>query len=193
MLTSTVETEIEAQHLCIAALQRIERLLDLIGQEAIHRLIFRIRQVLGDEALDERAATAGVERRIAPHVARVERGERLPGPEQRIRRLADLLGERECLLPREQGSLGDLVQILVEDVALVLVRAETREQTAAPAATLDGPSLSSDRRLRLGLRAGCSLHVLPGTRHWVALFECPVIRRGYENVHGNGGKSLDTA
>ena len=94
MLPSTVETEIEAQHLGIAALQRIERLLDLIGQEAIHRLIFRIRQVFGDEALDERAVTVGVERSIEPHVARVERGERLHDLERQLRRVGDLLRRR---------------------------------------------------------------------------------------------------
>src|SRR5438045_1845920 len=92
MLTSTVETEIEAQHFCIAALQRIERLLDLIRQEAIHRLIFRIRQVLGDEALDERAVTIGVERRVEPHVARVERGERPHDLERQLRCIGDLFG-----------------------------------------------------------------------------------------------------
>src|SRR2546427_2749852 len=43
VLAPTIETEIEPQHLRIAPLQRIQRLLDLVGQEAIHRLIFRVR------------------------------------------------------------------------------------------------------------------------------------------------------
>src|SRR5258707_12928352 len=67
VLTSAVQTEVQPQHFGIAALQRVERLLDLVGQEAIHRLVFRVRQVLGDEALDERAITVGIrseERRV---------------------------------------------------------------------------------------------------------------------------------
>src|SRR6266576_3627875 len=64
VLPSAVQTEVQPQYFGIAALQRVERLLDLVGQEAIHRLIFRVRQVLGDEALDQRAITVGIERRV---------------------------------------------------------------------------------------------------------------------------------
>src|SRR6185295_17207099 len=45
---------------------------------------------------------------------------------------ADLPGERDFLLLRQQRSLGHLVQILIEDVTLVLVTGETGEQTPAP-------------------------------------------------------------
>jgi len=71
---------------------------------------------------------------------------------------ANLASERDLLLLREQRSLGDLVEVLIEDVALVLVGAQTGEQAAAPATALDDASLSlRDGRLRLGLgsRWGC--------------------------------------
>src|SRR5882762_9422221 len=286
VLTSAVQTEVQPQYFGIAALQRVERLLDLVGQEAIHRLIFRVRQVLGDEALDERAITVGIERGIEPHVAGVERGERLHDLERQLRRVgdlfrrrlstqrlpeilgsahdagqirgpvqrhahrpalprerredsladpphgvrdeldalvgieltrrreqadvaladeigerqpavlillgdrnheaqvaldellhrllitrADLPGERDLLLLRQQRSLGDLVEVLIEDVALVLVVAQTREQAAAPATALHDASLSRrDGRFRLGLwsRRSCSC-LLTSTRHWFAL------------------------
>ncbi|HXI96630.1 MAG TPA: hypothetical protein VNG04_10920, partial [Candidatus Acidoferrum sp.] len=45
-------------------------------------------------------------------------------------------GERDLLLLREQRSLGDLMEVLIEDVALVLVTAEARQQAAAPATAL---------------------------------------------------------
>src|SRR5439155_3802459 len=83
---------------------------------------------------------------------------------------ANLAGERDLLLLGEQRSLGDLVEILVEDVALVLVRSEAGEQTPAPAATLGHPSFSHDgSRLRLGLglrgRSRC-FGLLTSTSHW---------------------------
>src|SRR5258707_2969267 len=251
VLTPAIQTEVQPQHFGIAALQRVERLLDLVGQEAIHRLIFRVRQVLRDEALDERAITVGIERGIEPYVAGVERGERLHDLERQLRRVGDLFrrrlstqrlpeilgrahdagqirgpiqrhahraalprecsenrlanpphgvrdeldaligielarrreqadvavadefgerkaailillgdgnhepqvalhellhrlliaranlpGERDLLLLRQQRSLGDLVEVLLEVVALVLVMAQTREQASAP-----GPAL----------------------------------------------------
>ncbi len=282
MLASAGQAEVEPQDLRVAPLQRVQRLFDLVGQEAIHRLIFRIRQILGDEPLDERAITVRIERRVEPYVARVQRGQRLHHFERQLRRVGDLLGrrlaaqrlpqilrgahdageicgpvqrhahgaalprergenrltdpphgvrdeldaligiefarggeqadvaladeigerqpavlvflgdgnhepqvalhellhrfliaranlagERDLLLLREQRSLGDLVQVLIEDVALVLVRAQTREQAAAPATALDDPSLSlRDRHLRLGLRSRCGCFcLLPGAGH----------------------------
>src|SRR6266550_422837 len=282
VLTSAVQTEVQPQHFGIAALQRIERLLDLVGQEAIHRLIFRVRQILGDEALDERAITIGIERGVEPHVAGVERGERLHDLERQLRRVGDLFrrrlstqrlpeilgsahdagqirgpiqrhahrtalprecgenrlanpphgvrdeldaligielarrreqtdvaladeigerqaailvllgdgnheaqvalyqllhrlliaranlpGERDLLLLRQQRSLGDLVEVLIEDVALVLVMAQTREQAAAPATALHDASLSrrDGRGLRLSLRSRSGFCLLTSTRH----------------------------
>ena len=78
VLAPALEPEVEPQHLGVARRQRAERLLDLVGEEAVHRLPLRCRGMLvGDEALDERAVAFGIERRVEPHVARVERGERL--------------------------------------------------------------------------------------------------------------------
>src|SRR2546422_6103689 len=54
VLAPAVQTEIETQHFGVALLEAVERRLDLVGQEAVHRLLFRIREVFGDEALDER-------------------------------------------------------------------------------------------------------------------------------------------
>src|SRR5262245_29882966 len=293
VLAAAIQAEVQPQHLRVTALQRVQRLLDFIRQEAIHRLIFRVRQVLGDEALDQRAIAIGIERRVEPHVARVQGGERLHDLQRQLgrvrdlfgRRLApkrlpqvlgraydarqvgravqrypnraalarergedrladpphgvrnelhalirvelprgrqqtdvaftdqigkrqptvlillgdrdhkaevalhellhrllitstDLTGERDLLLLRKQGSLRDLVQVLIQDVALVLVRAKTREQTPTPAATLGNATLGRDDRrlrgLRLGLRRRCSFHVLTGAWHCLALFGCSI-------------------
>src|SRR5260221_3602026 len=89
MLTATIKAEVEAQDLGIAPLQRVQRLLDLVGQEAIHRLIFRVRQVLGDEPLDERAITVGIERPVEPDAARAQRGERPHASERQLPRVSD--------------------------------------------------------------------------------------------------------
>src|SRR6266550_7435793 len=51
VLPAAVQTEVQTENLRITPLQGVERLLDLVRQEAIHRLIFRVRQILGDEAL----------------------------------------------------------------------------------------------------------------------------------------------
>src|SRR5256886_11906594 len=69
----------------------------------------------------------------------------------------DLARQRDLLLLREERRLGHLVQVLVEDVALVLVVAEPGEQTAAPPALLGG--------LRLGRRGGMRRR---GRRHRAA-------------------------
>src|SRR5687767_12382956 len=55
VLTSALETEIETQHLRVARRERVERLLDLIGEEAVHGLFLGVRHLVGHEALDERA------------------------------------------------------------------------------------------------------------------------------------------
>src|SRR3989454_5748091 len=81
MLAAAVQPEVQTQHLGVAALQRVQRLLDFVRQEPVHRLVFRVGEILGDEALDQRAVAVGIERRIEPHVTRVERGERLRSEE----------------------------------------------------------------------------------------------------------------
>ena len=60
-------------------------LLDLLGEEAVHRLLFGVGLLVGDEALDERAIALGIERRVEPDVAGVERGERLHHVDARAR------------------------------------------------------------------------------------------------------------
>src|SRR3989475_13277641 len=52
---------------------------------------------------------------------------------------AHLAGKRNLLLLREERRLGHLVQVLIENVALVLVRGEPVEQTPAPTAPARGP------------------------------------------------------
>src|SRR5882724_3108055 len=59
---------------------------------------------------------------------------------------AHLPGERDLLLLSKEGRLGHLVEILVEDVALVLMGPEAGEQTPTAPALLNG------LRLRLGGR-----------------------------------------
>src|SRR5881394_285376 len=287
VLAPAVETEVQPQHLGVTPLQRVQRLLDLVRQEAVHRLIFGVRQILRDEALDQRAITVGIERRVEPHIARVQRGERLHDFERQLGRVGDLFRRRlaaqrlaqilrrahdarqiggaverhadRAALPRERGedrladpphgvrdelhaligielarggkqadvaladeiserqtailvllrdrdhepqvalhellhrllvagahlarerdllflrkqrSLGDLVQVLVEDVALVLMMAEAREQTPAPAAA---PALRGRLCLRGGGGSGCrsgGLRLFPSARHLVALIAC---------------------
>src|SRR6266536_3501973 len=43
VLPPAVQPEVEAQHLGVALLQTVQGRLDLVGQEAIHRLLFRVR------------------------------------------------------------------------------------------------------------------------------------------------------
>src|SRR5256885_2084839 len=64
VLAAAVQAEIQAQHLGVAPLQRAQRLLDLVRQEAVHRLVFRVGEVFGDEPLDQRAIAVRIERRI---------------------------------------------------------------------------------------------------------------------------------
>src|SRR5688500_13518142 len=75
VLASTLETEVEAQHLCIPRGKRVERLLDLVGEEAVHRLFLSVRHLVRDEALDQGAIAFRIHRRVEAHIARVERGE----------------------------------------------------------------------------------------------------------------------
>src|ERR1041385_7618264 len=89
---------------------------------------------------------------------------------------AHLPRERDLLLLREQRSLGDLVQVLIEDVALVLVVPEPREQTPAPAAATATLRHAPFRRRDGGrggsrglggglLRRSRRFRFLPGARH----------------------------
>ena len=72
VLATAVETEVEAEHFRVAGGKRGERALDLLAHEPIHVLVFRIRSLLGHEALDERAVAVGVERSVEANVSAVE-------------------------------------------------------------------------------------------------------------------------
>ncbi len=67
-------------------------LLDLLGEEVVHRPLFRVALLVRDEALDERAIALGIERRVEPHLGGVERGERLHHIEREPGDIGDLLG-----------------------------------------------------------------------------------------------------
>src|SRR5438105_9916038 len=77
VLAAAIQPEIQAEHLGVAPLERADGLLELVRQEAVHRLVFRVGEVFGDKALDQRPVAVRIERGIEPHVARVERREGL--------------------------------------------------------------------------------------------------------------------
>src|SRR4051812_18836784 len=54
MLAAAFEAEVEAQHFRVARRQRAERLLDFVSEEAVHRFLFGIGHLVGDEALEQR-------------------------------------------------------------------------------------------------------------------------------------------
>src|SRR5256886_14318685 len=68
-----------------------QRLLDLVRQEAVHRLVFRVGKIFRDEALDQRAIPVRIERRIEPHVPGVEGREGLHHLERQLGSVGDLL------------------------------------------------------------------------------------------------------
>src|SRR5688500_17692855 len=55
VLTSALESEVQAEDLRVPRRERAERLLDLVVQEAIHCLLFGVGHLIGDEPLDEGA------------------------------------------------------------------------------------------------------------------------------------------
>src|SRR5689334_9720653 len=77
VLASALETEIQSENFRVARRQRGERRLDLVVEEAIHRLFLGVGHLVGDETLDQRAIAFRIHRRIETDVAGVERGERL--------------------------------------------------------------------------------------------------------------------
>src|SRR5436190_11571815 len=134
VLAPAVETEVQPQHLGVPPLQRVQRLLDLIRQEAIHRLIFRIREIFGDEALDQRTIAVRIEGRIEPDIARVQRGQRLHDLQRQLGRVRDLFGRR--LAPQRLAQIfrrahdarqvGGAVQRHADRAALTRERSEDR-------------------------------------------------------------------
>src|SRR5690606_1015281 len=75
VLAAAVEPEVQSQHARVARRQRGERLLDLVGEKAIHRLLLGVVAVGRREAIDQRAIAVGVERCVEADLGGVERGE----------------------------------------------------------------------------------------------------------------------
>src|SRR5690349_24143276 len=55
VFAAAIQPEVQAQDFGIAALEGVQRVLHLVREEPVHRLVLGVRQILGDEALDERA------------------------------------------------------------------------------------------------------------------------------------------
>ena len=72
MLPVVIEPEVEPEHLGISGRKGPERRFDLVAEEPVHHLLFRIALVVGDEPLDHRPVAFGVERRVEPHLGGVE-------------------------------------------------------------------------------------------------------------------------
>ena len=93
--------------------ERAERALDFLGEELVHRLRFGVALLVGDEALDQRAVALGVQRRVEPDLAGVERGERLHHVDREAGGLRDLLGRGLAaeLLPQVFGGPHDAREV----------------------------------------------------------------------------------
>src|SRR5437764_673965 len=87
VLTTAFQTKIQPQYLRVARRQRSERLLDLVVEESIHRFLFRIGHLVGNEPLDERTITFRIHRRVEPNVTRVQRRQRLHDISRKTREL----------------------------------------------------------------------------------------------------------
>src|SRR5471032_1202255 len=113
VLAAPFQAEVEAQYFCVAWREGGERLLDLVGEEAVHRLLLGVGHLVGDEPLDERAVAFRVHGRVEAHVARVEGGERLHHVHRESGEHAQLLRARLTieLLPENLTRLDDAGEI----------------------------------------------------------------------------------
>src|SRR5262245_39769484 len=113
VLPAAVEAEVEPEHLGVPRRQGAEGGLDLLGEEAVHRLLFRVTLLVGDEPVDQTAIAFRVERRIQPDIGRVERRERLDHVEREPGGAGDLLrrGLAPELLAERLGGADDTGQI----------------------------------------------------------------------------------
>src|SRR5215467_10980802 len=109
VLAAAFEPEVQAEDFGVAWRQRAQGLLDLVGEEAVHRLFLGIRHLVGHEALDERAIALGIHRCVEADVRGVERSERLNDVDREAGELRQLLGARLAveLLPENLGRLDD--------------------------------------------------------------------------------------
>ena len=124
-----------------------ERLLDLVVEEAVHRLFFRVRHLVGDEPLDERAVALGIHRRVEPHVAGVERGERLHDIDREPGEVRELLGVGLApqLLAQNLGRLDDAREIGRA------VQRDAHRSALGGRATRESPGGSTTRRTEMNL------------------------------------------
>src|SRR5215208_6187159 len=113
VLAPAFQAEVQPEDLGVARRERVERLLDLVGEEAVHRLLLGVGHLVGDEALDQRAIALRVQRRVEPHVAGVQRGERLDDVDRQPGELRQLLRARLAaeLLPQDLGRLYDAREV----------------------------------------------------------------------------------
>src|SRR5215208_384285 len=113
VLAPALQAEVQPEHLRVARRERAEGLLDLVGEEAVHRLLLGVGHLVGDEALDEGAVALGVHRRVEAHVARVERRERLHHVHRQPGELRELLEARLAtqLLAQDLRRLDDAREV----------------------------------------------------------------------------------
>src|SRR5687768_1886838 len=113
VLSPTLEPKVQTKDLGIPRRQRRKRRLDLIVEEAVHCFLLGVRHLVGDEPLDQRPIAFRIHRRVEPHVAGVERGERLNDVHRQPGELGQLFGSRLAphLLAEDLRRLDDARQI----------------------------------------------------------------------------------
>src|SRR5688500_4823808 len=151
MLSSGFETEVETEHLRVTWRKCRECRLDLVVEEAVHRLFLGVGHLVGDEALDERAIAFRIHGRVEAHVSGVQRCQRLHDVDRKPGELRELFGRwlATHLLPENLGSLDD-----------------AREICGSVERNTDGPSLprerAQDRLANPPHRVGDEFHSLVG-------------------------------
>src|SRR5215831_5384626 len=129
VLAAALEPEVQAEDFGVAWRERAQGLLDLVGEEAVHRLFLSIRHLVGHEALDERPVALGIHRRVEADVRGVERGERLDDVDREAGELRQLLGARLA------------VELLAENLGRL---DHSRKVGGAVERNADGPSLAGE-------------------------------------------------
>src|SRR4051812_33182500 len=109
MLPAPVQAEIEPEHLGIARGQRSQRVVHLFRQKVLHRLLFRISLLIGNEAVDHGALGLVLDRSVQPDVAGVERSQGAHHVHGETGSLRDLLigGLPAEVLPKRFRGAGD--------------------------------------------------------------------------------------
>jgi hypothetical protein len=94
MLSSIVQSEIQAEDFRIPGGQGAEGSIDLLDKQLIHDLHVRIALFIGDEAVAERPLSLALDRSIQPDIGRVESGKGLDHFHRKPRCIGDLLRGR---------------------------------------------------------------------------------------------------